>query len=161
MRAVILLIGVIVVAGCAGPAASAAPSTGPGSTPAPLAVGEFKSKGVATKLDARGSGANVTGTMTMSDSGLDAQVDLECSRTTESGLLMIGGLVTESTFTEYFPKGHRIAIILERGSPVKSVWWVVMPGDEEPVATCSALVDGISEPVDSLEAIEGTVQLAP
>lgn len=151
---VIFLVGVMVVAGCAGPAATTAP------TAAPLAIGEFTSHGVATKLDARGAGTTVTGTMTMSDSGQDATVALECSRTSESGLLMIGGLVTESTFTEYFPKGHRVAIVLQPGSPVESLWYVVLPGDD-PIESCQLLVENMPESLEHLEPIQGTLQLAP
>lgn len=165
MRSIVTyLIGVMVVAGCAGPAPSAAPTAAlmtPAPSAAPLAIGEFTSHGVATKIDARGAGANVTGTMTLSDSGQNATVDLECSRTTESGALTIGGLVTESTFTEWFPKGHRVAIILQPGSPVKAVWYIVLPGDD-PIKSCQLLVeDHIPEASDQLEPIQGTLQLGP
>ena len=167
-RTVSFLVGVMVVAGCAGPAATTAPSAVPASTSAPtaapLAVGEFTSHGVSAKLDARGAGADVTGTMTLSDAGKNANVDLECSHATESGLLMIGGLVTDSTFTEFFPQGHRVAIVFQPGSPVQAVWYIVLPGDA-PLASCQAVVDALiaegTELNKSLEPIEGTVQLAP
>lgn len=162
-----ILVGVMVVAGCAGAAASSAPSAAPvipAPTAAPLAVGEFTSHGVSAKLDARGAGADVTGTMTLSDAGQNANVDLECSHTTESGLLVIGGLVNDSTFTEYFPQGHRVAIAFQPGSPVQAVWYTVLPGDA-PLASCQAVVDALvgegSELNKGLEPIEGTVQLAP
>ena len=104
----------------------------------------------------------MTGTMTMSDSGNNATVDLECSHTTAGGLLMIGGLVTESTFTEYFPKGHRVAIAFEPGSPVNAVWYIVLPGDA-PLASCQAVVDALvaegAELNKALEPITGTVEL--
>ena len=159
MRAsVIFFVGVVAFAGCA-PAASTLPSKAPVPTAAPLAVGEFTSHGVATTLDARGAGESVSGTMTMSDSGQNATVALECSRATDSGLLMIGGLVTASTFTEWFPKGHRVAIVLKRGSPVEAIWYVVLPGDK-PIESCPVLLkDHLTEPLDGLEPIEGTVQL--
>ena len=167
MRArAIVLVAVLAVAGCSGPTAStprsAAPASAPPASAAPLAVGEFTSHGVSAKLDARGSGADVTGTMTMSDDGGDATVDLECSQVTESGVLMIGGLVTESTFTEYFPQGHRVGIAFQPGSPVEAVWYVVLPGDA-PLATCHEVVDALiaegTELNDSLEPIQGTVDL--
>ena len=79
----------------------------PSPSPSPLAAGSFTSHGIAGEIDARGGGANVTGTLTASDSGLDATVTLECSRTGEDGLLIIGGLVTQSTFQDNFPEGRR------------------------------------------------------
>jgi hypothetical protein len=167
MRARAIFVAVALAAvGCA-PAAITTPSVPPASAPAPtaapLAVGEFTSHGVSATLDARGAGADVTGTMTMSDAGSNASVDLECSHTTESGVLMIGGLVTESTFTEYFPEGHRVAIVFQPGSPVQAVWYVVLPGDA-PLPSCQAVVDALieegTELNDGLEPIEGTVELA-
>ena len=162
MRSIVsVLVGVMVVAGCAGPAASSAPSA-PAARLPPLAMGAFTSHGVAATIDARGAGADVTGTMTMSDSGSNANVDLECSHSTESGLLMIGGLVTESTFTEYFPQGHRVAIVFERGATVNAVWYVVLEGDA-PLASCQAVVDALigegAELNKGLEPIVGTVEL--
>jgi hypothetical protein len=165
---VIFLVGVMIVAGCAGSAATttstAPPASAPASTAAPLAVGEFTSHGVSAKLDARGAGADVTGTMTLSDAGSNASVDLECSHATDSGLLMIGGLVTDSTFTEWFPQGHRVAIAFQPGSPVRAVWYIVLPGDA-PLASCQAVVDALvaegPELNKALEPIEGTVQLTP
>ena len=164
-RIVSLVVGAMVVAGCAGQVATSAPTAAP-ATPAPtaasLATGTFTSHGVAATIDARGTGADVTGTMTMSDSGSNATVDLECSHSTESGLLMIGGLVTESTFTEYFPQGHRVAIAFERGTPVKAVWYIVLEGDA-PLASCEAVVDALlaegAELDKGLEPIVGTVEL--
>jgi hypothetical protein len=167
MRPIVLfLAGVLAVAGCGGATASAPPSAAPTSAPqptaAPLAVGEFTSHGVAAKIDARGAGADVTGTMTLSDAGHNATVDLECTHTTTDGLLMIAGLLSDSTFAEYFPKGHRVGIVFQPGSPVKGIWYVVLPGDA-PLASCQAVIDALvaegSELKDGLEPIEGTVEL--
>lgn len=166
MQAIVsLLLGAIVVAGCGAAGPSTPPSAVPATaepTAAPLALGEFTSHGVAATIDARGAGGNVTGTMTMSDSGSNATVDLECGHTTESGLLIIGGLVTDSTFTEFFPQGHRVGIAFEPGSPVNAVWYVVLPGDA-PLANCQAVVDALvaegAELNDALEPITGTVEL--
>jgi hypothetical protein len=143
--------------GVGGPAATPSPS------PAPLAVGNFVSHGVAAQLDARGAGANVTGTMTVSDSGFRATVALECTRTTDGGLIVIGGLVTDSTFDDNFPEGRRVAIIFQRGSPVKAVWYIAHVA-EPPVDTCQALVEDVIDPEEvsaGLEPIEGTVELRP
>lgn len=138
------------------------PTITPSPSPALLAVGTFTSHGVAAQLDARGAGDSVTGILTVSDSGLRATVDLECSRSTD-GLIIIGGLVSDSTFDDNFPEGHRVAVIFEPGSPVKAVWWVALI-DEAPVATCQALVDDVIKPAEAapgLEPIEGTVELGP
>jgi len=161
----------VTLTGCSGagsqPTArpSAAASLSPAPTPeaATLAVGDFTSHGVATQLDARGSGADVTGTMTVSDSGLGATVALECARTTEGGLILIGGLVTDSTFDDNFPQDRRVAVIFQRGDPVKAVWWVPLAADP-PVATCQALVEDVidlEEVSAGLEPIGGSVELGP
>jgi len=141
------------------------PNATPSSSPAPLAVGEFTSHGVGAVLDARGSGASVTGTMMLSDEGGSASVTLECSRTTDDGLLLIGGLVTESTYDDGFPDGRRVAIIFQRGSPVRAVWWIAFL-DEAPVNSCRELVDEVIPPQledtkGQLEPISGSVELAP
>jgi hypothetical protein len=132
-------------------------------TPSLLARGEFISHGVSAQIDARGAGANVAGTMSLSDTGLRATVALECSRTTEAGMTMIGGLVTESTFDDGFPQGHRVAVIFQRGSPVQAVWWISLAA-ESPVASCRELVEDVIDPQEvstALEPIEGNVELGP
>ena len=159
----------VTLTGCSGadsqptarPSAAASSSLTPTPEAATLAVGDFTSHGVATQLDARGSGADVTGTMTVSDSGLRATVALECARTTEGGLVLIGGLVTDSTFDDNFPQDRRVAIIFQRGDPVEAVWWVSLAADP-PVATCQALVEDVidlDEVSAGLEPIAGTVEL--
>jgi hypothetical protein len=141
-----------------------APTTGPSPTPSLLARGNFTSHGIAAQIDARGAGDGVTGTLTLSDAALRATVALECSRTTDGGLLQIGGLVTESTFDDNFPQGRRVAIIFKPGSPVKAVWWIALVA-EPLVASCQTLLDDVmprAPAADSaLEPIEGTVELAP
>ena len=139
------------------------PTVAPSPTASSLAQGDFTSHGVVAHIDARGSGANVSGTMTVNDAGKRATVDLECSKTTDSGLLEIGGLVTESTFDDGFPKDRRVAIIFQPGSPVKAVWYVAFVA-EAPVASCQALVDDVlpgTEVAADLEPIDGTVELGP
>jgi hypothetical protein len=141
------------------------PTAAPSPSPALLARGNFAAHGVAAQLDARGAGANVTGTMTLSepDTGFRATVALECSRITEGGLIEIGGLVTQSTFDDGFPQGHRVAIVLQRGSPVKAVWWITS-ATEAPAASCQTLVEGTIDPAEvsrDLEPITGNVELGP
>ena len=138
------------------------PTIAPSPSPTLLAVGNFTSHGVTAEIDARGAGDSVTGKLTVSDSGLRATVDLECSRTTD-GLIIIGGLVSDSTFDDNFPEGRRVAVIFEPGSPVKALWYIALV-DEAPVDTCKALVEDIIKPEEAapgLEPIEGTVQLGP
>jgi hypothetical protein len=139
------------------------PTIAPSPSPTLLARGAFTSHGVAAQIDATGSGDDVAGTLTVSDSGQDATVDLECARTTDDGLIEIGGLVTESTFDDGFPKDRRVAVIFEPGSPVKAVWRIALVA--EPVdPSCQALFEtmdkpGADDPRPGLEPIEGTVEL--
>jgi len=134
--------------------------SGPGG-PAPLlAAGSFTSHGVATQLDASGAGANVTGTMTVSDEGGRATVALECSRTTADGLTIIAGVVTDSTYSEFFVEGTRVAIALLRGSPVKAFFHFP---EGPPPSTCPGFLDIVPESLTNevLEPINGSVELAP
>jgi hypothetical protein len=139
------------------------PTIAPSQSPTVLARGDFTSHGVVAQIDATGSGDDVAGTMTVSDSGQDATVDLECARTTDDGLIEIGGLVTESTFNDGFPQGRRVAVIFEPGSPVKAIWWIALVA-EPVVPSCQALFEsmdapGADDPRPGLEPIEGTVEL--
>ncbi|HET9852545.1 MAG TPA: hypothetical protein VFP56_08585 [Candidatus Limnocylindrales bacterium] len=159
---VVAVVGYQLLPGRTGPGAP--PTAAPSPSAAPLAVGEFTSHGVEATIDARGVGDDVTGTMTMSDTGQDASVALECGRTTEGGLLLIGGLVTDSTFTEWFPAGHRVGIALQPGSPVKALWYIVLPGDP-PLQECQGVVDAFlaegTKLNEGLEPIEGSVDIGP
>jgi hypothetical protein len=142
------------------------PTNAPSPRPSLLAQGSFTSHGVTAQLDATGSGADVAGTMTLSesDTGHRATVDLECTQTTEGGLIEIGGLVTESTFEDGFPQDHRVAVIFQPGSPVKAVWWIALVEDP-PVESCEALVAELDpedpELLAGLEPIDGTVDFGP
>jgi hypothetical protein len=139
------------------------PTIEPSPTPTVLARGDFTSHGVVAQIDATGSGADVDGTMTVSDSGQNATVDLECTRTTDDGLIEIGGLVTESTFDDFFPQNRRVAVIFQPGSPVKAVWRIALVA--EPVEpSCQALFEtmdkpGADDPRPGLEPIDGSVEL--
>ena len=69
----------------------------------------------------------------------------------------------DSTFDDNFPEGRRVAVIFERGSPMKAVWLIALI-DEAPVDTCRALVEDEFKPEEAapgLEPIEGTVELGP
>ena len=139
------------------------PTMAPSPSPTVLARGDFTSHGVVAQIDATGSGDDVAGTMTVSDSGQDATVDLECARTTDDGLIEIGGLVTESTFDDFFPQGRRVAVIFQPGPPVKAIWRVALVA-EPADPSCQALFEtmdkpGADDPTAGLEPIEGTVEL--
>ena len=147
------------------PVATATPSASPTSTPdviSPqtlLARGTFKNKGATVELDATGRGSSVQGTMTMYDVDFSFTVDLECTRTTPGGLILIGGDVIDSTF-DLAPIGSRVAIVLKRGSPVQA-----HPDFEvdPPAATCLLYLESLTDAqaTPDLEPIVGTVELGP
>jgi hypothetical protein len=133
-------------------------------------VGSFGSHGGNIELQATGGGSNVTGSMTYADVGGEAlggfTVEIVCTRTTDGGLIMIGGPVIESTkvYVEDAPQGSNIAIVLQRGSPVKAYVEVEGPGPHE--ASCPAFLETIPDLGDpehdaALEPIEGNVELRP
>ena len=106
------------------------PTVAPSPSPPLLARGNFTAHGLTAELDATGSGADVAGTMVLSESQTDnrATVDLECARTTADDLIEIGGLITDSTYPANaqdwhggFPEGQRVAIIFQPGSPVNAI----------------------------------------
>ena len=149
------------------------PTTEPSPSPTLLARGSFTAQGIAAELDATGSGADVAGTMSLSESGKGrATVDLECARTTADGLIEIGGLITDSTYDANdqdwhggFPEGERVAIIFEPGSPVKAIWNVTAA--DQGVASCAAMFENMDSSGEilpgspGLDRIEGTVEFGP
>ena len=166
------------VTGCssaAGPTTSpqtAGPTPGPTATPSPvltltptpsptlLARGTFMNKDATVELEATRVGSNVDGTMTMFDPDFSFTVELECTAKTPGGLIVIGGSTTTSTF-ELAPTDSRVAIVLERGSPVRAHPHFEAP--DPPAETCLEFLDTVTD-ADSalvLEAIEGNVELGP
>jgi hypothetical protein len=142
------------------PARSGPGATGPSPSPTLLARGNFHNHGAAIELDATGGGSGVKGVMTLSDEGGHFTVNLTCSRTTPSGLIAIGGDVTDSTHS-YAPLGTRVAIVLERGAPVRAFPHFENP--DPPAATCQAFLDSVPDggAAAFLEPIEGSVELGP
>jgi hypothetical protein len=156
----------VILVGCSSgsPSSSeAAPSVEPtlasGSFTAPL--GDWAE---AFEIEATGTGDDVSGTLevTHTDEG-DFSVDLQCSRTADDGLLVIGGEVTEST-NEIAPEGLYAAIMLAPGTPVRTLLWL----DEEasPAGSCTAFLETMfSTPefleltADDLVPIEGDLEL--
>ena len=147
------------VGGMGGPIATPSPSQAP-----PLAVGSFESHGGDIELEATGEGSNVTGSMTYTDVVANAGgfvVDLVCTRTTDDGLILIGGPIIESTngYVESAPEGSNIALVLQPGSPVNAEIFVEHPDPHEP--SCPAFLESIPDerPPGALEPIEGTIEL--
>jgi hypothetical protein len=148
------------------------PTTAPSPSPPLLARGNFTAQGIAAELDATGSGANVAGTMSLSESTGRATVDVECARTTADGLIEIGGRVTDSTIDpngqdwhEGFPEGRGVVVIFEPGSPVNGFWWVSLA--DQPVASCAELFESVDSGGEilpgslGLDPIQGTVEFGP
>jgi len=138
-----------------------------GSFSAPL--GEF---GEAFSIEAVRTGDDVSGTMEISNpaGGEGAySVDVQCARTIDDGVLLIGGEVTESTYEEFIEDGAYVVLMLAPGTPVRMLWGVdVLVTDEvpTPAESCSAYVDtllGDSEIVqgirDNGRPIEGELEL--
>jgi hypothetical protein len=150
------------------------PTIAPSPSPSLLARGTFTAQGITAELDATGSGADVAGTMALSQAGTSnsATVDLECARTTAEGLIEIGGLLTESAWdpnaqdwNDGFPTGQRVAVTFEPGSPVKAIWFVTFPDDG--VESCAALFENMDSGDEilpgqpGLDPISGTVEFGP
>jgi hypothetical protein len=139
------------------------PTIAPSPSPTLLASGTFAAQGVSVVLAATGGASGVTGSMIVTDGPRNFTVDLECTRTTDAGLVWIGGDVTESTNWSDAPKGTRAAIVFKRGTPVQAVF--VFQMDDPRSASCQAFFDDMiaigGEPVGALEPIQGTVELGP
>jgi hypothetical protein len=132
----------------------------PSASPTLLARGSFLvPDDNHTELDATGDGANVTGTMTVSDDmGASLAVDLECTRTTEGGLIVIAGTVSDTTM-DGFAEGSRFAILIDRGSPVRASF---MFDEALPGVTCLDFVGGpIDAEAGSGRPVEGTIEFGP
>lgn len=137
-----------------------------GSFTAPL--GEF---GEAFDIEAVRTGDDVSGTMEISDpAGAEGaySVDVQCARTTDEGFLLIGGQVTESTYTQFIDDGAYVVIVLAPGTPVRMLWTAdVLATDEvpTPAESCSAYVetvlgDGFADAVDVQgRPIQGDLEL--
>lgn len=159
--AAVLLVAVV---GCQSESGSGSDSGQPTIAPSPsatlLASGTFRfpPMGAEVVLDATGEGANVTGTMTVSDAVSSLTVDLECTLTAEDGRILIGGDTTDSTFDDS-PKGTRYAIVLKPGSPVGAVF--AWQGTDRAAPSCMAFLEDISPATTGVAPIEGTVELGP
>jgi hypothetical protein len=157
---VVAVVGYQFLPGRSGPGV---PTTAPSPTPTLLARGSFNVAGRRVELDAAGAGSSVTGSMSTAD---DTQippesftVDLQCTRATEDGLILIGGDVTDST-TGFAPAGTWAGIVLQPGSPVQAQ--LVYQLDDPRMASCLAFLEQmISFGEPDLELIDGTIELRP
>jgi hypothetical protein len=96
--------------------------------PVLIARGDFATNvGEVVEFEATREGSDVTGRMIVSAQGQNEPytftVDLQCARTDEDGLVMIGGITTKRTGEEAPQEGNWAGIYLERKSPVEvSIW---------------------------------------
>ena len=169
MRAAHLLAVTICLVGCEGTV-----SESPLPSPALVARGNFVTNvGEVVGLVATREGSSVTGRMTVSARGQNGPyrftVDLQCARESEDGLVMIGGVTTDSTSQEEAPpEGTWAGIVFERGSPVGASTW--RPRGRVAGGSCLAFLDeqdmlersthpGLEG--DWTDPVEGTVELGP
>ena len=162
---VVAVIGYQFLPASIGPGASSAPTT-VAPTPPLLARGTFKLLGADVELNAIGGGESVTGTMAVTHEDGDFSVDLQCTRTTEDGVILIAGDITEST-SPYARKGAREVLVLKPGSPVYAGFDSEgrSGGDVKPAASCPALLEQVIDTgtqtvigPSGLQPIEGTVE---
>jgi hypothetical protein len=133
------------------PAASAAGILASGSFT--VSLGEF---GEAVDIEAIRTGDEVSGTMEISQpaGGEGAySVDVQCAQTTDKGFHLIGGQVTESTYTQFVDDGAYVVIALAPGTPVKALWAIdVLATDEvpAPAESCAAYLETLLDDPESL-----------
>ena len=149
---------------------SGGPSVAPSPTSAALiARGTFTLYEAEVELNARGGGDSVTGTMSVSHEDGDFTVDLKCTRTTEDGVILIAGDITDST-SPHARRGAREVLVLKPGSPVYASFDSEgrAGGDVLPAASCPALLEQVIDTgtqtvigPNGLEPIEGTVEFGP
>jgi len=124
------------------------PEPTPLPTPETLASGSFTAPlgefGEAFDIEATRTGEDVSGTLEVSSFAAGAySADLQCARTTDDGLLVIGGEVSAST-NEIASEGAYVAIIFIPGTPVRTlVGFDVLPSDEvpSPADSCAAYLE--------------------
>ena len=136
-----------------------------------MARGNFVTVRGAVELEATGEGCSVTGRMTVSEEVHAFTVDLQCTRTTEDGLILIGGYTIDTAGGGSWlsPEGTLAAIVLKRGSPVLAAISSQRGGPTSEAASCLAFLDEkfddkLMDPrVDDVDPgpIEGTVELGP
>lgn len=166
----VAVIGYQFLPGISGPGApTTAPTIAPSPSPGFLAHGTFKLLGAEIELSAMGGGDSVTGTMNLFHEEGDFSVDLKCARTTEDGMILIAGDITESE-SPYAKQGAREVLVLKPGSPVYGTFDSEgrEGGDVTPAASCPELLQQVIDTgtmtvisPDGLEPIEGTIEFGP
>ena len=129
--------------------------------PVTLASGSFIAPAAgdaAIDIEATGSGDDVSGTMEGNQGGLDFTVDLQCTRTTDAGLVYIGGTVTESAHGDVI-EGTYLAIMFQLSTPVEAV----LQFDDVPSTSdsCPAFLETIPDDHDDdvFAPIDGELEL--
>ena len=138
----------------------------PDSTPTPvptaetLASGSFAANlgeaGEAFDIEATRTGEDVSGTFDSSGAAGTYSVDLQCTRTTEDGLLLIAGEVSEST-NETVSPGVYVAIMFAPGTPVRTLLgFDVLPSDEvpSPADSCPAYLETLVSDPEFLASVD-------
>ena len=169
MRIGWILLGALLAACQATPEPTTKPSESASPSPGLLARGNFViADGSEFELEAFGQGPNVTGHMIVSEHVSDPTIDdaftveLQCTRTTADGVIMIGGVTTEGNGVS--PEGAWAAIVLEPGSPVKAYALSQRGGPSSEAASCMAYLDE-KEPVrggfPGLTPVDVSIELGP
>jgi hypothetical protein len=150
----------------------------PSRTPVLLARGSFAHKDWGpVEFEATREGSNVTGRMTIGlEDGIPADpedgflvVDFQCARTTEDGLVAIGGYSTDGAglLFRVHSEGDLFALVLRRGSPIAGQLWAGplenMPSTQ--TTDCLEYLDAwlpvARLNVPMLHGLGGTVELGP
>ena len=164
---IVVATAVLLLAACQPSASSSSePPASVEPTAATLASGSFTadlgSWGQEFDIEATGEGDDVSGTMEVSGAEGSWSVDLQCSRTTDDGLLVIAGQVTEST-NETFSEGAYVAILFAPGTPVRTV--LDLDDEASPADSCTAYLDAMFSrpdfpgPVEEMRPISGDLEL--
>ena len=148
---------------------SGQPTLEPSPSPTLLARGTFMLYEAEVDLDATGSGDSVTGTMAVSHADGDFTVDLKCTRTTEDGVILIAGDITDSA-SPHAKKGAREVLVLKPGSPVYASFDSEgrPGGDVRPADSCPELLEQVIETgtqtvvgPNGLEPIQDAIEFGP
>ena len=96
--------------------------------------------------------------MDVSEGNGEFSVDLQCTRTTDSGVVLIGGDATSSTH-DAVPEDTRVALAAQPGTPATVGFWFE---EAPPAASCSEFLEGVPDDVaEFLQPITGDLALAP
>jgi hypothetical protein len=99
------------------------PSLEPPPGPITSVSGRFEAMFGTVEIAASGDGANVSGSMAVQMSTRrHFSVNLRCSRTDDTGMVLIGGPVTDSTHPEA-DEGQRVALAIQPGEPASAILW--------------------------------------